>query len=365
MLPSDLTIEVRDLSLTRSAQILPQYWSDVKAILNYRKVGSWSLSLPFELPAAQALAQPGAGILVTGPNGVILSGPMDSVNRKQSSTDALGTYFYTGVTDDCILGDALAWPDPANVVASQTLAYDVRSGAAESVIRGLVDVNVGPSAQPARRGVLAQKLTLGTDLARGTVVPSSARFPKLLDQMYALASTGGIGYRVIQSGATLLLEFWVPTDRSKSIRLDVANGRLTSSEYALAAPVVTRAIVGGQGEGVARTLLERTNTDATAAEAAWGRRIEEFKDRRDSNLTADLQQSGDEMLAIVGKTQVTTKITPTDDLTMRFQRDWNLGDIVSVVVGETEVPEVVTSVGLGITKTGVTIGARVGEGSGA
>jgi hypothetical protein len=117
----------------------------------------------------------------------------------------------------------------------------------------------------------------------------------------------------------------------------------------------------GQGEGALRTIVERTSADATAAETAWKRRIEIAKDQRNTNVTAELQQAIDELLVDGGKTRATTNITPTDDLAMRFQRDWNLGDNISVVVGGTEVPETVTTVGLGISASGVVIGARVGE----
>lgn len=366
MLPSDLIIEVRDLDLQRTHQVLPQYWTDVIVTMMLRRVGDWKLSLPAELPAAQALAQPGAGIIITGPDGVLMSGPVETFEKKQTTRDSFGRLFFEGVDDNCLLGDPLAWPDPAHAAGGQEADYDVRTGPAETVIRNYINANVGPGALSARRKALAQKLILSVDGARGGTVRGSARFDILGELVEPLGKLGGVCYRIVQDvdgegDPALVLEFWEPADKSKLIRLDIANGLLTAADFKTSAPTVTRALPLGQGSGAERTVLEVTNADAEAAEATWGRRIERAKDRRDTDDPDDLQQAGEELLLDGGKTATTSKLTPTDDLTMQFMRDWNVGDVISVVIGDDEVPEIVTSAVIGISSKGVKIGARIGE----
>jgi hypothetical protein len=171
----------------------------------------------------------------------------------------------------------------------------------------------------------------------------------------------GLGYTIEQVGTGLQFQVYQPTDRSAYVRLDLQNGRLKKSEYAYSQPLVTRTIVGGDGDDELRTFIERSNTTSLAAETTWGRRIETFTDSRSTTDTAKLQAAGDEVLATDGKTQIGVSITPSDDQTMLFGADWNLGDKVSVVIGDTELKAVVTEVGLLISSDGVRIGATVGE----
>jgi hypothetical protein len=52
---------------------------------------------------------------------------------------------------------------------------------------------------------------------------------------------------------------------------------------AVSPPGATRVLVAGQGNREDRQFIEMTSTDATAAEALWGRRIERFVDQRNTN----------------------------------------------------------------------------------
>jgi len=138
------------------------------------------------------------------------------------------------------------------------------------------------------------------------------------------------------------------------------NGKLSKTEYSYISPKATRAIVAGAGEAEDRLFYEGTTTDSISSETTWGRRIEKFIDSRGSKLEADLAQKADETLVDNGKTIVSLSVTPSDDVNMRFGYDWNLGDKVTVVVGDIEAVAVVTEIGIGIAADGVRIGATVG-----
>lgn len=359
MLVEDLIVEVRDSNLNRIGQIVPQDLVGATFVPRYNSVGSWSINLPQGHPLGELLRLPGYGILVTGPNGDrIISGPTLSAKLTQTPDNIDGTWEIIGASDDIFLAERLAYPTPATAdVTAQTDSHDRRTGAAETVIKGYVDDNIGPSA-PVERAI--DGLVVEADEARGTTVSAAARFTNLQELIYDLAQVGGIGYRITQVGDELEFAVYEPTDRSATIRMDIQNRKLNSAIYSYGTAKVTRAIVGGQGDAENRTFLERTSLDSLEAEAVWNRRIEVFKDARQADSTDELETSGDEILADLGKTIVEMSVTPTDDETMVYGVDWGLGDRVTVVANDIEATAVVTEVGIQIGSDGVRVGATVG-----
>lgn len=356
---SDLTVEVRNSSLVRVGQLTAKDLVGFTAVLRFNKVGSWKVVLPVGHVLAEELKQPGAGIVISNSSGVILSGPTTAVVTNQSTEDVTGTYTITGVDDSVLLSERLAYPTPSTAdVTLQTSAYDVRTGVAETVMKQYVDVNIGPGA-PSVRKIAA--LTVQATAGLGSSVTAQARFQPLQELFEGLADVAGLGFTIEQSGSNLQFQVYAPNDRSAYVRLDLDNGRLTKSEYSYSQPKATRAIVGGSGDLTARTFLERTTSFSLASEVTWGRRIEVFNDQRSTSETAKLQQYGDELLATDGKTLISVSISPTDDQSMLFGTDWNLGDKVTCVVGTAELIAVVTEIGILVTEEGVRIGATVGE----
>lgn len=351
----DLTVEVRDGSLARIGQILPADLVGFSAVLRFNKVGGWALTLRADHPLVDTLRAPGGGLIVTGPAGVLLSGPTLRAKRVQTAADPIGAWELEGADDSVLLAERLAYPDPANAAGSQAAAYDVRTGKAETVAKGYVTANLGASALVARR---VTGLTVEADAARGLTVTERARFDTLGELLERVVSTSGLGFEIEQSGSALVFKVYEPTDRSATIRMDVENERLTSAEYAYGRPGATHVVVAGQGEGAARTIVERQDA-ATAT--AWGRRVEIFKDQRNAAAVAELEQAGDELLAEKGGTIESISVTPSDDQTMRYGVDWGLGDRVTVVVGGSEISAIVTEAAVVVTDAGVKVGATVGN----
>lgn len=355
---SELTIEVRDAGLNRVGRLMPTDLVGAMFITRFNQVGTWSVQLNPNSLIIDALRTPGFGLIVTGPSGVILSGPMRSAKLTQTQANNFGTWQIEGTGDAVVLAERLAYPDPSEAdVTAQTQAYDVRTGPAETVLKGYVQDNISAASETSR-AIL--NLDVETDLARGQSVTGQARFDTLDSLIYPLAQTGGVGYTVAQDGSALKFRVYVPTDRSASIRMDVFNNKLASSEYSYTGPRATRAIVGGSGEEVDRVFYEGFSTESIATEIVWGRRIETFLDDRSSETTGALDQKAQELLLDNGKTIVTLAVQPTDDVNMRYGVDWFLGDIVTVVVNEIEAVAVVTEVGISIENDGVRIGATIG-----
>lgn len=355
----DLIVEVRNSSLERIGQIRPQDLVGATFVVRFNNVGAWSITLPYNHPLGELLRLPGYGIILTGPSGeAILSGPTLSATLTQTQNNIEGNWEIEGVSDGVVLAERLAYPTPITAdVAAQSAGFDIRSGAAETVIKEYIDANIGPSAPAARK---ISTLTIEADGVRGSTVNASARFDTLQDLSYNLAQIGGIGYILNQSGSNLAFSVFVPTDRSDLIRMDVQNRKLSSSVYSYGTARVTRAIVGGRGEAEHRVFVERSNSDSLAAEALWGRRIEVFKDARRSEDTNELNTAGDELLADLGKTVVEMSVIPSSDQSMVYGVDWFLGDRVTIVANDIESTAVVTEVGINIGADGVRVGATVG-----
>ncbi|MGM7422785.1 Gp37-like protein [Cellulosimicrobium sp. CpK407] len=361
MLADDLTVEVRDITLARQGIILPRDL-DLTSRVVHCGVGEWTLTLPAEHPLTPVLRTPGAGLIVTGPDDVLWSGPVTTPTLDAGTDDPAGLVTITGVTDDVLAADATAWPQPANGnVATQAAGYDNRSGPAETVMRAYVAANIGPTAPVSRRGLLAQRLTLAPDLGRGTNVVKSARFPVLGELLTEIATVAGLGWRIVQRDDVLVFEVYEIADRTATVRLDVANGGLESQSAATSPPAVTHVLVAGQGQGEARTLLERSTPESVAAAAAWGRRIERFKDQRQTDDLTELQQAGDEDLADGGFTATNVAAVPAEILGMQYARDWREGDHVTVVLDGQETTSTVTAATLRASAAGVLVGADIGD----
>lgn len=355
---TDLTIEVRDHDFNRVGQLTPADLVGSTFVSRFNNVGSWEVRVANDSAMGELLRTPGYGIIVTGPNGVLISGPTTGAVLEQSVSNPLGDWKITGTDDSIILTERLAYPLPSESdVTKQTVAHDDRTGSAEYVLKQYVDVNIGPSATAARK---IPNLIIQTDADQGETVAGQARFITLQELFYPLAQTGGIGYTVEQSGTNLEFQVYVPQDKTATVRMDLDNNQLTKTEYAYLSPKSTRVIVAGAGEAEDRLFYEATNTEAQTAETLWGRRIETFTDARGSDLQSQLIQIGSEVLVDNGKTIVNTSVTPADETTMRYGINWNLGDTITVVINDIEYAAVVTEVGISIQADGVRIQATVG-----
>jgi hypothetical protein len=356
---NELIIEVRNPSNVRIGQFRPTDLVGAKFILKFNNVGSWEMKLPQGSRLGEFLRLPGYGVIVTGPDGsTLFSGPTLSAQLLQTADNIDGDWTISGVSDDIVLMERLAYPTPSTAdVAEQTEASDDRLGFCETIIKEYVSVNIGPDSPAARQ---IANLSIQTTANLGETVQGRARFQTIQDVIYGLAQTSNLGYTIEQLGTGLQFQVYSPVDRTSTIRMDMDNRQLSRAEYAYAVARVTRAIVGGQGEGEYRHFVEVTNTLSLAAETEWSRRIEVFTDGRNSRVESYLLQDGAEFLADQGKTIVEMSVTPSDDLNMRFGVDWYLGDKVTVVINDLEASAVVTEVGISIQGDGVRLAATVG-----
>jgi hypothetical protein len=366
----DLIVEVRDENLQRQWQIDAQFLTGATFAPKTNGVGTWQVVLPATVDGAEyepctALRAEGAGIIVTTPQGVLISGPTDYESCEQTSEDPDGTWTIQGWSDDILLDDALAYPDPETVdVSAQTKANDVRTDTVEDLLIAYVSANIGPDAPSARTtGTFWASVVVGTSLGRGPTRTASPRFQNLLQLCQELVADTNVLFRLVQNDDDELeLEISLSVDRSGEWRFDIDNEQLQSTQHGSGAPSVTRAIVAGQEQGVNRTIIERTSTASLAAEAAWKRRRERFVDQRQTDDTDELEQAGDAVLA-EGAAPAGFTVEPSENIDVLSARS-ALGSLVSITIGDTPVTARLNQVILTITENGVYTAAVIGDDDG-
>lgn len=365
---TDLTVEVRDKNLVRKGAI---HHRDLTLKLTdpHNNVGSWELSLSSEHPMAPHLRTPGSGIIIYNGAQALASGPTAQPEFTSIPSDPKGTLKFTGFTDDVVLADRLAWPFPSSdLITDQTGKMDTRSGAAETVIHEFVNANVGDLAPASRRD---ERLSMGTNLARGPLIKKSASFDILGELIGGIAKVADLGFRVVQRGAFIGFETYAIADKRNEIRLDVLNGTLAAQKLTINAPEVTHAIVMGKG----RDKLDTdpvgyvppkephlyTTTDSLAAEVDWNRRIERVFNASSTRDPDELKQAGLEALTDKGSTAISVQVSPLENDNMRFITDWGVGDRVIVIVDGNEYTSLCTGLQIRADKDGFFLGALLGD----
>lgn len=337
-------VYLRDADLNIVGEI--DDFTKLEVVMRFNAAGSWILDVPASFAAELG---PGAGIVARRGATVLFSGPVAEPSREwNKDTDSLSV---SGVTDECHPDDRLALPAAPPYTTSDS---DLRTGDAETVLKGYVDANLGPGAAVDRQ---VAGLIIAPNLNRGATVTGRARFDNLGDLLRSLAVAGGdIGWRITQDGAQLVFEVYEPVDHSATAKFSSVLGNLKSFKYT---PTVSKAnyvVVGGGGQGTARVFVEGGDP---AQIARWGRRIETFRDRRDTTVLAELTQSRDEELASNAE-KLSLTIEPIDTTAIEFLRDYNLGDRVTVDIDGTSIVDVVREVKLTVDASGETITPTVG-----
>jgi hypothetical protein len=321
---------VRDENLNRVEPI--DDYTRFDFIPRFNQPGSWVLELPTNTPAAKELIKPKSGVIVKKGKKTIFSGPVTSPKRKfDTESDNLTV---SGSCDMIHIFRSLLYP--ASSGHPYDVAYDVRTGNAESIMKAYLNDNIGANANPERK---VPFLNTEVEKGLGKKVTGRMRFHNMVEKFAELALVGGsLGFRVVQVGKELQFQVYQPEDKTRTILFSPMLGNLLDFEYSTEAPEANYVIVGGGGEGADRLLLEKGDS---ASIAKYGR-IESFIDRRDTTEIPELQQALDEELLDKGE-KSGLSISPIDTEGMTFGKDYVLGDKVSVVLTQpNEVVEIET-----------------------
>ncbi|WXW93155.1 minor tail protein [Arthrobacter phage BrayBeast] len=214
----------------------------------------------------------------------LMSGPVTEVQGQ--GPEGQSTVTVTIKDDSSILGETLGWQVPTAAISAQNTAeYRTYTGNAETIVKTMVQE------QAITR--FGHPLTVAPNLNRGAVIPGGVkiRMHPLADRLFPAVEQAGLGVRVYQSGAGLVLDVYEPRTYTKEI--SEAAGTLRSWKWNRTNPTATHVVGGGKGEGTARTF--RSASDAALA-TQYGRKIEVFTDARNGETNAEIDQSNSEVL---------------------------------------------------------------------
>ena len=238
------------------------------------------LVVPSTSPRLNDLLTAGARVVITYKGDHLLSGPVRSMQAQGPSSSASFTF---QILDDWwLLNRLLAWPVPANALTAQSVEYETRTGAAETVLKAIVTANKSRS---------TPTVTVAADGARGASITVSNRFHPVADRTIPLVDAAGIGVTVKQVGTGITVDCYAVATYPRT--LTEASGIVRDWSWSSEGPKATRVIVGGQGEGVARAFRSRTSS---LLESLYGYSVEGFKDATDATTDADLDLRGDQFL---------------------------------------------------------------------
>lgn len=312
-------------------------WSSLTIIQRFNRAGTWNLELPANSKIARHVT-PSTGIIVQRDGQTIFSGSAGTDYEEN-----LQTIKISGEDDNALLYTP-ARPTPSLAVEPYNHEYDVRTGVASTIMRQLVDVNIGPSAPVEWR---ITGLTLAADPVIGSTITSRARFDPLIILLAELASTPiatGLGFRILQSDLlanTLEFQIYVPEDKHLTTKFSVDLHTAQDYEYKQQFPSANHFIVaGGDDFGQNRTIV--SGGDATSI-AEVGRRISQFVDKRGVIDPGELNQELAELIAGAVTTRV-INIIPTDIPVFRHGDDYDLGDYVTAVIKGVEYARLIREV---------------------
>ena len=314
--------------------------------------GTWEMAL--DAGSAQAgLLGPGRGIGVWAPGltpGVhppTLSGLCRSYSQAPRQAPERGVELtWRGPDDWWLLSTRLCLPSPLAADDAQG-GYYTTSGAPETMLKQLVDRNLGPGARADRVRPL---FTIAPDQGRGRARPTTQlRYANLGNAVSAIAGSGLLNCTVTWDprARVFLLDAVPRRDLSAAVQLSQQLGNVTGYSLSQAAPTATAVLVAGQGQLAARTIVTATRPDTM-----WGgERVEVFQDRRDTDDAAALATAAQDTLDAAAASG-SMSLTAADVPGMTFGVDYRLGDLVTAEVAGVRVVDSVRAVNITIASDG-------------
>jgi hypothetical protein len=288
---------------------------DLKPVIRHNVKSTATFAIDSDHLRAPDLMSPGARVKIYKNGEYQMSGP---VRLAAGQFTAAATLSFTVEDDFRILNNWLAWPKPASPLTGQDVEYRSITGPAETVVKTVMAENAARLGFP---------LTVAPSLGRGASGNYTFRFHPAYDRMFPAVDQAGIGVTVRQDGRGLSLDCYEPRDYEHE--LSAENGTVTGGTYTLGAPAVTRVVVGGQGEGVARVFKPFSDS---ARETAWNDIIEVLQDARDSTAGDVYAARATEVLA-EGAPMAGLSLELTETKHFRYGGDGlRVGDRVTAVI---------------------------------
>jgi hypothetical protein len=290
------------------------------AQINHNAISDAALTVGSSDDKVPILMDTGARVTIDYLGEHLLSGPVRAKAGKGPAN--AGNITFSVLDDFRLFHRVLGWPVPAAAITGQNASeYHTLSGPAETVLKSVL------TADAITR--LGEPVTVAPDLGRGGNITASFRFHPLADRLFPAVDAAGIGVTVRQQGAGLYVDCYEPELHPRT--LTEAGGVITDWSWTQAEAEATHVVVGGQGEGTARTFAAFNDA---ARVTALGERIEVFRDARDSSAGSVYTERAAETFAETApKSGLSVKFSETSVFRYGIPGGVRVGDKVTLRVG--------------------------------
>ena len=320
----------------RRKEIIERF-NQFAATMRHNEAGSWSLS-GTEISGFSPF-QTGDGVIVYRDDEVFLSGFIKTITEDIDETfedGHLTRWTVDGYDDNGLLSLRSIFPDPASLDITAA-SHQTITDAAGNAILTFIRTQAGTDAASGR---VIPRLFTEAPQNEGSIGTFQARFQPLLEFVQGIAHGAGLSFRLRYDEASegIIADVYRAVDHSERVIFAREFGNLRSWVHKRTAPKANAVWVVGQGEMTARMVSYREDS---ASIERWGR-IEVIKDRRDisDQAVADDPRTPQERLDEAAKAFLSESVAgdsyelelaPIERL--QFRRDWDLGDIVTIRIG--------------------------------
>ena len=316
---------------------LIEEYTTFEAVLRFNEVGKWSLS---SRGSSLCPFSENEGIIVYRNGVVLLSGYITNITEEADESypeSALITWNVEGLEDTGMLQRRIIYPDPVNLTFTTADFHTITDYAGNAILT-YIDKHAGSGAHVDRK---VPNLVIDALSNLGNSATYKGRFEVLWDFIIAIANTSDLGVRIVWDGSTGNAEAQVyePSDKSTTVIFSRDFGNLKGWKRKRTAPSGNVIIAGGEGEGVDRLMSVVSDS---ASITKWGR-IEQFLDsgvsteQDDEDPRTPTQMNEDEATAKLTDSAATDgyELNIIDVDRMQYKTDWDLGDKVSIRIGNT------------------------------
>lgn len=302
-----------DASFKRLGQI--DAFTKFELAVGYNVVRGWYVEMDADSDQAAVLQQAKyISAVESGSGDSIWTGAL----RKMQYNNEKNTFTFYGV-DALWLMNRRALPVPSGPPYTSS-EYDVRTGAAETIIKNYVKYNAGSLAKADR---IIPGLTIEADSARGATVTGRARFDNLTDFICAIGLAADLGLRVLDGE----FQVWQPQDLSAKVRFSDVTDTLGSYEFEIGDTEANYLYGGGSGSGTSQAFYEKGDPSSIME---YGR-VEGYVNIGRTAVTAEIDAALDSELQKQSAT-AWFKFTIVETPDRALWTDFWLGDLVSVEI---------------------------------
>lgn len=371
MVEAKHSITFRDKNMQEIAEV--GVYSELEYEIRRNEAGDpWSFKMPMrnrsgKLQEAVEAQLDGAatGLVVrrTGSPEVVYSGDFaDAYSVESGNRGDPGGLTLNGVYDWSILSGEHAWPDPTQDIGTTSLStraqvHDRFTGLPTEAIRRYIERNIGPTAPVARRRYPWLSLpAVVPGMGRQRQGIWKARYDQLDEFIAKIATWGGLTVDLKQRGRGGIELVQRGLAERSDLLFSREAGTLVAATLVVREPDFTEAISLGTGVEANRVVTRRLGL----AGRSTVRRVLLREQTNEADLEV-LQQDMAEGLE-EGQSQAGAQLVVKESAGMRFGTHYNVGDVVTVRIGDREVKEPINGVTVTDSGGGVVTTPAVGSG---